>query len=345
MSATHPLPAPRRFPRSKHRRVAAVILGLILVAVLAVAIVLLTQPQRPTLFATNSVWNARLSLDAPIASDSRPLVAELERQISTYKTWINTYQFSTPVYTVSNTELRVPVVLDQSASSGSVAMLAKVFNAGVPIPTGAAAAPGTDKAMVIYQPSTDTMWELWLAHRANGAWHAMWGGRMDHVSSNPGYFTSPRDWGTAATSLALVGGLIRLSDLKARRIDHALAISIPEARSGVFAGPAQRTDGKLNEPNAIPEGTRFRLDPRLDVAKLHLPPLTEMLALAAQRYGLIVRDQSGVVAFYGQQSTRPGPDPYYGPRGYFHGLDPAHLTAAFPWSHLQVVAAPLHTEH
>jgi hypothetical protein len=197
--------------------------------------------------------------------------------------------------------------------------------------------------LVVWQPSTNTMWELWNARRVGGAWHARWGGRMDNVSKSAGYFTIPPDWGTAATSLALLGGTMRLSELRAGHIDHALGISIPQARRGVVAWPAQRTDGNLSSPDAIPEGTRFRLDPRLDLSKLKLPPLTRMIAEAAQRYGLFVRDQSGAVAFYGEQVTQPGLNPYSAADGIFGRLSPQRLTAAFPWSHLEVVSAPVHT--
>jgi hypothetical protein len=196
---------------------------------------------------------------------------------------------------------------------------------------------------VIWQPSTDTIWELWVARRTSSDWSADWGGRMLHASHNPGYFTYPIDWGTAATSLSLLGGMMRISDLRAGHIDHALAISIPEARKYVYASPAQRTDGKLDSPDAIPEGTRFRLDPKLDLAKLGLPPLTRMIADAAQRYGLIVRDQSGSVALYAEQNTDPSGNPYSGANGLFDGQSPKALLQAFPWSHLQVVKARLHS--
>ena len=66
-----------------------------------------------------------------------------------------------------------------------------------------------------------------------------------------------------------------------------------------------------------------------------------MIAEAAQRYGLFVRDQSGAVAFYAEQPTQPGPNPYTGPGGAFGTLDPKALTAAFPWGYLEVVSAPV----
>lgn len=298
-----------------------------------------------TPFAADSIWNAPIPADAPIAQNSAALVAELQRQAAAYKTWINTYAYSTPIYTVPASQPRVPIVLDQPNRSPSAQHLAQLFRSGAPIPADAKPAPGTDGDMVIWQPSSNTMWELWIAHRVGTVWHAQWGGRMDDVSKNPGYFTNPPDWGTTATSLALIGGTMRISELRAGHIDHALAIAIPEARQGVFALPAQRTDGKLNTPNAIPEGTRFRLNPRLDVARLDLPPVTRMLAEAAQRYGIIVRDTGGAVAFYAEQNTKAGSDPYYGPSGLFGGEDPGKLSEAFPWGQLQVVSAQLRTAH
>lgn len=294
-----------------------------------------------TPFAANSIWNAQVAANAPLAPDSSALVRELERQVLHYGTWINTTSYSTPIYTVPASQPRVPVAYDGSTGYPSAARLARVFQAGLPIPPGARPAPGTDADLVVWQPSTDTMWELWNARRVGSTWHARWGGRLDRVSTSPGYFTDPPDWGTAATSLALLGGTIRISDLRAGHIDHALAISIPQARSGVVAWPAQRTDGNLDSPDAIPEGTRFRLDPKLDLSKLNLPRVTRMIAEAAQGYGLFVRDQSGAVAFYAEQPTQPGPNPYTGPGGAFGTLDPKALTAAFPWEYLEVVSAPV----
>jgi hypothetical protein len=296
-----------------------------------------------TPFARNSIWNAPLPANAPVAANSSVLVSELERQVARYGTWINTTSYSTPIYTVPASQPRVPVTLDMPTTNSSAAALSQAFRAGVPIPSGARPAPGTDADLVVWQPSTDIMWELWNARRVADAWHARWGGRMNHVSKSPGYFTAPPDWGTAATSLALLGGTMRISEVRSGSINHALGISIPQARRGVFAWPAQRTDGNLSSPTAIPEGTRFRLDPRLDLSKLRLPPLTRLIAEAAQRYGLFVRDQSGSVSFYAEQATEPGPNPYSGPNGIFGTVSPQQLTAAFPWSHLEVVSAPLHT--
>jgi hypothetical protein len=295
-----------------------------------------------TPFAPSSIWNQPLAAGAPLATNSSSLVAQLQHQVTSFGAWINTSSYSTPIYTVPGSQKRVPVTLHTDNTSLSARDLTKAFRAGVPIPSDARPAPGTDRDLVIWQPSTDKMWELWVAQRTSSGWRADWGGEMLHVSHNPGYFTYPTDWGIAATSLPLLGGMMRISDLRAGHIDHALAISIPEARKYIYASPAQRTDGGTDSPNAIPEGTRFRLDPKLDIAKLGLPPLTRMIAEAAQRYGLIVRDQSGSVALYAQQNTNPSGNPYSGANGLFDGQSPKALLQSFPWSHLQVIKARLH---
>ena len=84
----------------------------------------------------------------------------------------------------------------------------------------------------------------------------------------------------------------------------------------------------------MPEGARFRLDPTLDVDKMGLPPLVRIMAKAAQRYGIVVRDQSGVVAFSGQDPTPTGSNPW---TKWFGGQYPSALVQKFPWQHLQAL--------
>lgn len=287
-------------------------------------------------FACTSVWNAPLSAHAPLSPHSSQYAAELLSQFREYGGWIDSYSYSVPVYTVARDQRRVPVTLDTSGA-GSADELAQTFKQGVPIPRGAKAAAGNDQHMVIWQPATDTMWEFWHAQRVNGVWHARWGGKMTNVSGSPGYFRHPSDWGATATSLPLLGGLIGIRELQSGHIDHALALAIPHAATGVVAFPAQRSDGNDRTPGAIPEGTRFRLDPRLNIAALHLPPVARIIAQAVQRYGMIVRDQSGAVTLYAQDPTPLGKSPYYGSHGLFDGLSPAVVMRYFPWHSLQVV--------
>lgn len=169
---------------------------------------------------------------------------------------------------------------------------------------------------------------------------------MENVSSDPGVYGSEawlgatRWWGASATSLSIAGGLITLEDLERGQINHALAMAIPQPRAEVYALPAQRTDGWSTALTSIPEGAHLRLDPKLNLAALKLPHMTLMMAEAAQRYGIVVRDYAANVAFYAQVPPA-GTNPYTGTKGYFEGKTPRELLAVFPWSHLQLLQMEL----
>jgi hypothetical protein len=295
----------------------------------------LDPPDCGRFFAPQTFWNAPLPAAAPLDPDSAAVTGDLVRKVrdgyaSNLPPTINTAAYSPPVYTVGPRQARVRVVL----APGHAPDLQAAF-AAVPLPAGARGAAGSDGEAVIWQPATDTLWEFWQLRLSAGGWHAAWGGRMDGVSSGPGFFPAQRpNWGTAATGLPLVGGLITPRELRSGRIDHVLSLGVPKTRRGDFSRPARRTDGVSPCAHAVPEGARFRLDPALDIDSLGLPPAVAALAHAAQQYGIVVRDQSGSVAFYAQNASSLPSDPY---PALFGGKAPWDLLAQFPWSRLQLV--------
>ena len=240
--------------------------------------------------------------------------------------WINTTQYSVPVYTVGSNVPLVHVTLDTTAPQ-----LQSDFNA-VPIPAGAHVAGGSDESLVVYQPATDSMWEFWLMHQAPNGWHARWGGKISHVSTNPGYLPNP--YGGTASSLPLVGGLITAKELASGQINHALSLALPNTAAGRFTWPAQRTDGRDTGADAIPEGTRFRINPNVNLSALHLTPAGLAIARAAQRYGIIVNNTSSCIVFYAEDPVTMSSNPY---PGLFGGLYPNQALSGFPWQALQVV--------
>jgi hypothetical protein len=299
-------------------------------------------------FSSSSFWNEPLPAGAPVDPSSAAVVGAFAEEITAEEQtkdgpWINTTSYSIPVYTVPADQPTVSVQLYGTTDTA----LAAAWNA-VPLPPTATPAVGTDSDLFLWQPSTDRLWEFWrLVHEADG-WHASWGGAMQHVSSDPGVYGpeawpgAQSWWGVSASSLSLIGGLISLEDLQLGQINHALEMAIPGVRGGVYAPPAERTDGKSEDPLALPEGAHLRLNPDLNLAALHLPRLTLMLAEAAQRYGIFITDSSSIVQFFGQDPTPTGTDPYTGPGGYFEGKYPNQLLASFPWSELEVLKMELH---
>lgn len=310
------------------------------------------RPSKPdrTLFAPTSFWNERLPATAPADTSSTSLVqalaAEIQRETqSRIGPWIATTNSSTPLYRVGPDQPHVRVHLDAQGTSGEAA-LQRAF-AAVPIPRYARPAPGQDRHMTVWQPSTDRLWEFWQAQRRADGWHARWGGAIRRVSKSPGYYTASawpgarRNWGATATSLPVIGGTITIDELTRGSIRHALAVALPAPRAGTFAWPAQRTDG-TGDGAALPEGARLRLDPKLDLSSLHLPRVTRLIAEAAQRYGLVVRDQThkGISLFAEDPRGRKA-NPY---NRLFADRSPLELLAAFPWDRLQVLRMHLCTQ-
>lgn len=300
-------------------------------------------------FAKASFWNTRLDSLQPLDPASERLAAAFAAEVEAQtkrgrRPWINTTDYSVPVYKVPADQptVRVKLVSPYRAPALQAAWRR------VPLPPDARPSEGSDGNLVVYQPATDRLWEFWRLRREGDGWQASWGGAIDGVSRSSGAY-GPKAWpgakpwwGSSASSLSIAGGLVTFADLRAGRINHALALAIPRVRRGVFASPARRSDGTAADPLTLPEGARLRLDPSLDLSALDLPPLTLMLAHAAKHYGIVVRDRARVAHFFAQDPGSLRGNPYLGEDGYFEGQAPGDLLASFPWNHLQVLPMKLH---
>jgi hypothetical protein len=334
-----------------------------LLVMLAVAVALVAPGRASAadrLFAPDSFWNA--PLPAQVDVDQTGLAAGLLTQVRSEEQansgpWINISAYSTPLYVAGPNAPGVPV------KTGTATGLAGLFQnrsldraldaamSAVPIPPAARQAAGTDGTLTVWQPSSDTLWELARANRQSDGWHALWGGRVLHVSQSPGFYMTlpgpgglPQEragWGASVTNLPYAGGLIRPAELAAGQIDHALALAVPLVRANVVTWPAHSTDGDSSDPSAIPEGTRLRIDPALDLAALNLPAPVLAIARAAQRYGIVVRDRADAVAFYAEDPASIGSDPYPGLLGSDYPFRLQRLMAQFPWEHLQAFTVGL----
>jgi hypothetical protein len=302
------------------------------------------------LFAPDSFWNTPLPPGARIDPTSPLMIAALRAEVDRERRagtgpWIQTHESSTPLYVVPLLQRTRAVTLETPESDSSTALSRALEE--VPIPRDMRAAAGTDGHVTIWQPSTDRLWELWRARRESDGWHAEWGGAMEGVSRSPGFYSESAwpgahsNWGATATSLPVIGGTMRIDEIERGSIDHALAIALPNARAGVFAWPAQRSDGS-GGPTELPEGARLRLDPALNLDAIDLPPLTRMMAEAAQRYGIVVRDRTNnAITFFAEDPVTASSNPYTGDGGFFGGAVPGELLARFPWDRLHVLKMSL----
>ena len=292
-----------------------------------------------TIFAPTSFWYVPIPADAPLHPNAARFVAEFLRQKQAYygTVAINTKAYASPVFVA---EAKTPTVSvtewDAQKKGFADPALAEQWRA-VPIPAGAEPAEGTDAEMTIYQPATDTLWEFWQTRKVDGQWQACWGGRMQKISQDQGIWQHP--YGTTATGLPFLGGQITAEELQRGEIKHVLGIALVDAENwDIYSWPANRSDGynPNKEPNRIPEGLRFRLDPAVDVEALRIHPVGKIIAKAAQKYGFVVWDKAGAITLRAQNPksyTKLGqPDPYI---ALFNGKPEYAILDGLPWDRLQ----------
>ncbi len=292
------------------------------------------------IFSPSSFWYQQIPASARLNARSSTYVRDLLADIDATSAGFNTTEYTPPIYSVGSSTKRYNVkhVLCKGVSSDSswVAGQWQEQFGSVPIPAGASGSSGEDAEIVLYSASTRELWELWHFSSSKSGYSACWGGKIADAGRSSGVMTYP--FGVAASGLSLVGGTVRISELLAGHIDHVIAIGINRPRSGVYSWPANRTDGTWHSTSAIPEGLRFRLDPRLNIAAMHLNPVARMVAVAAQKYGFIVRDDTfGPLVVYGENATpyirATGKNPY----ARITGASPYSYMVGFPWSHLQAM--------
>ena len=302
-------------------------------------------------------WGKQLIGKTPVNRNSTTYVSEIVQALANSAPVSRECYLSTtgapPIYVVPANQHRVQVTRQYGYNQR---LYSTVFAGGIPIPPVAEQSTNTDHTMIIYQPSKNTLWELWRVQKtSSGNWQVGWGGKMTHVSRSDGIW--PPHTGTSATGDALLGVVARIEELKAGRIDHPVDLELPRTivlgrhtlpahtpgATVPYSWPADRLpDGASSNPNAIPEGLRFRLDPSLNLKHLKLSPVARTIAVAAQKYGFIVENTGpdcNIKLGNPQPYEAAGlSDPYKGLFGsdYGSGYSPK-VMAHFPWGHLQAL--------
>lgn len=303
-------------------------------------------PVAPAVRFDPGSWLYRDVRRAPVAANSAAMVRNLHRQVvSRYHgiAAVNAYRYNAGFYRVSANTPGVNVSFYDCQHKGYVPdglLTGRKQFVSVPIPRGAVPAAGTDGNLTVYRPATHQLWEFWVARRDSrtNRWKACWGGRMDNVSrSRRAAFYG--NYGATATGVSIAGSMISVAEARAHQINHAMYLAIPEPKKYTsYSWPARRSDGTSTRSDAIPEGTVLRLDPRLDVNKLHLTAFGRAVARAAQKHGFIVADKAGAVNVSTEsgaaEKARTGKNPW---DAIFGGVPDYRQLTGFPWSRLQAL--------
>ena len=123
------------------------------------------------------------------------------------------------------------------------------------------------------------------------------GARFD-LSSNE---LRPLGWTSAdAAGLPILPGLVRYDEVAAGEIRHTIRVTFSRTRRG-YVLPATHAASSSTDPTLPPMGLRLRLKASFDVTSLSGQART--IAVAMQRYGLIVADNGSNWFFQGAPSA------------------------------------------
>ncbi|TGD89377.1 hypothetical protein BayCH28_06055 [Mycolicibacterium sp. CH28] len=228
-----------------------------------------------TPFASNSPWRQQIPAGPELRPNSAEMIAGVQQRPALVA---NLVEYGIPIYKVTS---QTPVYSVACSEDWGVCPFA---GWPVPVPDGGAPHKGTDGAMVTVNESTGIIYEFWRATRKENTWTTAWGA----VNSLNG-----SGWGGASTGSAAsrLGGVIRVAEIAAGEIPHALALQTQNACTS-FQPPALKSDGTSARSDCLPEGSRLQLDPSLDLSKLGLSRGEMAVAKAMQIYGGYIMDVS-----------------------------------------------------
>jgi hypothetical protein len=239
------------------------------------------------IFPAGNVWNQDIS-GLPVAPDSDTLIHTIGLNTGLHPDFGSYAGYGIPYNSVPDTRRKVKVRFDYASESDQVKY---------PIPRHPKIEKSSDHHMLIVDRNTCVLYEMWNVRHTKHGWRAGSGARWNLKSNH----LRPDGWTSAdAAGLPILPGLVRWSDVEAGVIDHALRFTAPRTRDAHLY-PARHDAGAGHSPALPPMGLRVRLKASFDVSQL--PPQARVIAIALQKYGMILAD-NGSPWYVGGASNR-----------------------------------------
>lgn len=236
-------------------------------------------------FSDDSIWNTPLPADVPLFDgtingthyDSPALVGELKKfgtpanvGLSLSAAWAMPWYESTssnPIYTITVGKRTVKVH----------------------IPKGATPQTGSDAAFTVHDSTLGITVGLWQAKYANKKWTAngfdVYYDASNGLEASAAGSNEPRNDGHRGFPSAI--SCVRRSEIDAGSIDHVFKVGIDDTNGSMHYWPGV---GHESRTGVIPEGSRFRINPSVDLSTKGLNSAAQVIATALQSYGVIVGD-------------------------------------------------------
>jgi hypothetical protein len=231
----------------------------------------------PILPASNPL-NADVS-KAPLDAHSASYIASIGANLHLHADFGANPSYGIPFAVVGPNQPRVPIQFSEFGEESD--------RGPYPIPANApveGAGEEGDRHVLVLQEGTCKLYELYHARRHGAGWEAG-SGAIFNLRRNA---LRPEGWTSAdAAGLPIFPLLARYREVGARRIDHALRVTVPHTQRG-YIHPAVHFASSSSDPALPPMGLRLRLKPAFSLAGYHGQALVVLRAL--KRYGLVVAD-------------------------------------------------------
>lgn len=232
-------------------------------------------PGACSVFPSDNVWNVPVD-GLPVAADSANMIAKIGLASHLHADF-DAIGDGIPYNIVSPTTPTSTVTFDYSSESDHVPY---------PVPPSPVIEGGSDRHLLMVDPVTCRLWELYAASQSGSTWHAGSGATWDLTSNALRH----DGWTSAdAAGLPIFAGLVRYDEVAAGAILHALRFTAPSTCTG-YIYPArhfasQTSCGPTSDP---PMGLRVRLKASVDISGFG--PQAQVVLTALKTYGMILAD-------------------------------------------------------
>ena len=259
------------------------------------------DPFQPGEYLGNGTVFTRSVADMPLAANSAEITAYapmMAKNAYGVTTGLNTSAYNIPIYIVDSSDPKqhyANITSHDDRITASSDISAHTLGR-IPLPDYAQPAGGGDASFAVYDRATGLMREYFHAVKTADGWDVSAAG---YFQGEPGmgglgaknFWMQHTHGGSAVVGMLNPLSQIGVSEVLAGSINHAVSVTLPNAKKGVTSFPAQQNDGADDNPNAPAEGQWFRIKPGVDLDNYRRPdgsplsPMTKMIAKAAQTYG------------------------------------------------------------
>ena len=251
-------------------------------------------PHTPcTVFPADNYWNADVS-----KLPKHPRSKQWKRHMST--SGRNLHPDFGPSYGAQAVPYGIPyTVVDNNHPKVDVSFTYASESDRVRYPLGSdskiegGAGSDGDRHVLIVNKDTCRLYELFAARRTASGWRAGSGATWSLTSNK----LRPAGWTSAdAAGLPILPGLLRLDEVLAGRVDHAIRFTT-DVTDRRYIWPARHQAGSVDNPAYPPMGARFRLRAGFDTSGFRAD--TRVVLRAMKHYGLVLADNGSPWYFQG----------------------------------------------